>query len=93
MELASCGFGLKLLSFLREASSAEIDTVVYDSFSKLGGCGYELLRSGPKCKGLVVIATPPGGMIIPYIMDIVQQSKLYIRQTDQNLVVRIYIYK
>ena len=87
MELASWGLGLKRLSFLREASSAEIDTVVYDSFPKLGGRGYEFLRSGPKCKGLVVIATPPGGMTIPYIMDIVQQSKLYISPKDQNLVV------
>lgn len=50
MELASWGLGLKRLSFLREASSAEIDTVVYDSFPKLGGRGYEFLRSGPNAK-------------------------------------------
>ena len=38
----------------------------------------------------MVIATPPGGMTIPYMMDIVQQSKLYIRPKDHSLVVRIY---
>jgi hypothetical protein len=87
MELASWGLGLKRLSFARDASPAEIETVVCGSFPRLSG-RYELLRTGPKSKGLVVISTPPGGMTIPYIMDIVQQSKLYIRPKDQSLVVR-----
>eukprot|EP00731_Ephydatia_muelleri_P016139 Em0009g563a len=75
MNLASWGLGLKRLSFPREASSAEINTIVYGSFPQLSGRGYDILRTGPKCKSLVVIATPPGGMTIPYMMDIVQQSK------------------
>eukprot|EP00731_Ephydatia_muelleri_P016024 Em0009g448a len=86
MNLASWGLGLKRLSFPREASSAEIDTIVYGSFPQLSGRGYDILRTGPKCKSLVVIATPPGGMTIPYMMDIVQQSKLYIRPKDHSLV-------
>ena len=63
--MASWGLGLKRLSFLHEASSAEMDTVAHDSFLKLGGCGYEFLRSGPRVWILTPFPTPIVSFCVP----------------------------
>ena len=75
MDLALLGLGLKRLSFNTNAGLQEISAVIYDSFPQLSGCGYKMLRSGTTRRKLVVIRTPPEGMTVSYLRDLVQQSK------------------
>ena len=74
MDLALLGLGLNRLSFNTNAGPQEISAVIYDSFPQLSGCGYKMLRSGTMRRKLV-IRTPPEGMTVPYLRDLVQQSK------------------
>eukprot|EP00731_Ephydatia_muelleri_P036878 Em0344g1a len=85
MDLALLGLGLKRLSFNINAGPQEISAVVYDSFPQLSGCGYEMLRTGTTRRKLVVIRTPPEGMTVPYLRDLVQQSKLFLRPTSEDI--------
>ena len=92
MDLAELGLGLKRLAFDCNASQREIDSVIYDAFPQLSTRGYELLRTASKRKNLVVIKTPPDGMTVLYLRDLLQQSKLFLRPTLEDIQVNLNLH-
>ena len=89
IDLAELGLGLKRLAFDCNASQREIDSVIYDAFPQLSTRGYELLRTASKRKNLVVIKTPPDGMTVLYLRDLLQQSKLFVRPNLEDIQVNL----
>ena len=92
MDLAELGLGLKRLAFDCNASQREIDSVIYDAFPQLSTRGYKLLRTASKRKNLVVIKTPPDGMTVLYLRDLLQQSKLFLRPTLEDIQVNLNLH-
>ena len=64
MILAANGLGIKRLDFNKDATSEDIEAIIYDAYPKLIGLGYEFLITDRKSCTLVVIATPAEGMTI-----------------------------
>jgi hypothetical protein len=80
MELAQMGLGLKEVSFDSDGDADHVHELIYITFPVLKNCGgYTLLRLGSGSKSLVVIEGPEGGVTVPYLKDILNQAKLYIR--------------
>ena len=89
MILAANGLGIKRLDFNKDATSEDIEAIIYAAYPKLIGLGYEFLITDRKSCTLVVIATPAEGMTITYLKDIVLQSKLYIRPLNGDVEVMV----
>lgn len=49
-------------------------------FPALDICGgYTLVRLSDSSRNLIEIGTPDGGLSVPYLKDILDEAKLYIR--------------
>ena len=80
MELAKMGLGLKEAVFKCDGDGSHIHDILMAKFPVLDTCGgYTLLRLSDNSRNLIEIATPDGGMSVPYLKDILNQAKLYIR--------------
>jgi len=85
IELAKHGLGLKKLIFDSDGDAQHIHDIITTAYPVLIFCGgYTLMRLAENSRELVPIDCPDGGMTIPFLKDILQQAKLYVRplQTD-----------
>ena len=88
--LAAAGLGLKRLSFMQDGDDRHIKDVVYDAFPQLiGRGGFDILRPGEQSKTLMVVSPPPDGLTVPYLKDVVNQSKIYIRPSAEDIEVSL----
>ena len=79
MKLAKMGLGLKEISFIIDGEDHVHDALL-STFPVLAKCGgYTLLRLGGGSKSLVEIEGPKSGITVPYLRDILNQAKLYMR--------------
>ena len=80
MELAKLGLGLAELSFDHDGDADHIHSVLVGRFPQLESCGgYMLLRLNDNSHDLIEIEFPAKGMTVPYLKDILNQAKLFIR--------------
>lgn len=80
MELAKMGLGLTEVVFNSNGDAEHIHNRITMKFPVLECCGgYTLLRLGENSRSLVEIETPESGLTVPYLKDILNQAKLYIR--------------
>lgn len=88
--LAAAGLGLKRLSFVQDGDERHIKDVVYDAFPQLiGRGGFDILRPGEQSKTLMVVSPPPDGLTVPYLKDVVNQSKIYVRPSADDIEVSL----
>ena len=72
--------------FLRLWDAEHIHSVLMTQFPQLENCGgYTLLRLNDNSHDLVAIDYPAKGMTVPYLKDILNQAKLYIRPLQKNI--------
>lgn len=80
MELAKMGLGLCELTFSTTGDAEHIHRVLVGKFPVLDTIGgYTLLRLGENSRSLIEIETPEGGLTVPYLKDILNQAKLFVR--------------
>ena len=80
------GLGKKNVSLLEDGDSEDICWELMDAFPKLKDAGgYELLRVVDRGRSLEVIPLPEDGYTVPYLKDVVQQAKIYIRPIQRDL--------
>ena len=61
--------------------------MLVSQFSQLDTCGgYTLLRLNDNSHDLIEIEYPAKGMTVPYLKDILNQAKLYVRPLQKNIV-------
>ena len=88
--LAAAGLGLKRLSFVQDGDDRHIKDVVYDAFPQLiGRGGFDILRPGEQSKTLMVVSPPQDGLTVPYLKDVVNQSKIYVRPSADDIEVSL----
>ena len=86
MDLAKMGLGLAELKFDYDGDAEHIHSVLMNQFPQLENCGgYTLLRLNDNSHDLVEIDYPAKGMTVPYLKDILNQAKLYIRPLQKNI--------
>lgn len=86
MKLAKMGLGLKEITFNSDGGEDHIHDTLLSTFPALSKCGgYTLLRLGAGSKGLMEIERPDDGMTVPYLKDILNQAKLYVRPLQCDL--------
>lgn len=86
MELAKMGLGLAELTFDSNGDAEHIHAALTDQFPQLETCGgYSLLRLKDNSYDLVEIEYPAKGMTVPYLKDILNQAKLYIRPLQKSI--------
>lgn len=86
MELAKLGLGLAELSFDHDGDADHIHSVLVGRFPQLESCGgYTLLRLNDNSHDLIEIEFPSKGMTVPYLKDILNQAKLFIRPLQKNI--------
>ena len=86
MKLAKMGLGLKEIVFDSDGSADHVHEKLLGSYPVLRDCGgYTLLRLGSGSKSLVEIEGPQTGITVPYLKDILNQAKLYIRPLQSDI--------
>lgn len=86
IELAKMGLGLKAIEFGSDGDAEHIHKVILESFPVLDSCGgYTLLRLAENSHSMVEIDGPDCGMTVPYLRDILNQAKLYIRPLQKDI--------
>ena len=86
MELARIGLGLAELTFVYDGDAEHIHSVLVGQFPQLDTCGgYTLLRLNDNSHNLIEIEHPAKGMTVPYLKDILNQAKLYVRPLQRNI--------
>lgn len=71
---------------MESGDADDINFELTDAFPKLKeGGGFELLRVIERGRMLEVIPVPPDGYTVPYLKDVVQQAKVYIRPIQRSL--------
>ena len=76
-EKMKLGLGLKEISFIVDGDEDHVHDATFPVLAKCGG--YTLLRLGGGSKSLVEIEGPESGITVPYLRDILNQAKLYVR--------------
>lgn len=88
--LAAAGLGLKRLSFVQDGDERHIKDVVYDACLQLiGRGGFDILRPGEQSKTLMAVSPPPDGLTVPYLKDVVNLSKIYVRPSADDIEVSL----
>ena len=78
------------MSFVQDGDDRHIKGVVYDAFPQLiGRGGFDILRPGEQSNTLMVVSPPPDGLTVPYLKDVVNQSKIYIRPSAEDIEVSL----
>lgn len=86
IELAKMGLGLKAVEFNSDGDAEHIHKVILASFPVLDSCGgYALLRLAENSHSMVEIDGPDCGITVPYLRDILNQAKLYIRPLQKDI--------
>lgn len=87
VQLAASGLSLKRLSFIQDGDENHIKDVIYEAFPQLmGQGGVDILRPGEQSRTLMLITPPPSGMTIPYLKDVLNQSKIYLRPSIEDII-------
>jgi hypothetical protein len=85
IELAQLGLGMKKLEFNINGNAQDIHDVIIDSFPILEVCGgYTLLRLSDNSHKMVEIECPCG-ITVPFLRDVLNQAKLYIRPLQKDI--------
>ena len=64
---------------------------MYEGFPLLmGQGGFDILQPAEQSKTLMVISPPPSGMTVPYLKDVVNQSKSYLRPSIEDIEVCVF---
>ena len=80
------GLGLSEAVFNSNGDAEHIHHVVLEKFPVLESCGgYTLLRLAENSHSMVEIEGPDSGMTVPYLKDILNQAKLYIRPLQKDI--------
>ena len=86
MQLARMGLGLSEIIFDCGGDADSIHRAILHKFPVLDICGgYSLLRLAENSHSLVEIVGPEGGLTVPYLKDILNQAKLYIRPLQKDI--------
>lgn len=88
MTLAAAGLGLKRLTFLQTGNDAHIRQVIQEAYPKLqeSGQSFVLMRpSSSSTRSLMIIKPPLNGYTIPYLRDVINQAKIYIRPMEKDI--------
>ncbi len=86
MKLAKMGLGLKEVVFECDGSADHVHKKLLEIYPVLRDFGgYTLLRLGSGSKALVEIEGPESGITVPYLKDILNQAKLYIRPLQSDI--------
>lgn len=80
IDLARMGLGLSQVTFDCSGDSDHVHHTLISAFPVLDTCGgYSLLRLGENSHGLLEIEGPESGITVPFLKDVLNQAKLYIR--------------
>lgn len=80
------GLGLSEVVFNVDGDAEHIHQVLLEKFPVLESCGgYSLLRLAENSHSMVEIEGPDSGLTVPYLKDIVNQAKLYIRPLQKDI--------
>ena len=86
MELARMGLGLSEAIFNTDGDAEHIHRVLLEKFPVLESCGgYTLLRLAENSHSMMEIEGLDSGMTVPYLKDILNQAKLYIRPLQKDI--------
>ena len=86
MELARIGLGLSEVTFNANGNAEHLHTTLLRKFPFLDSCGgYSLLRLGENSHGLVEIEGSDSGITVPFLKDVLNQAKLYIRPLQSDI--------
>ena len=86
MELAWMGLGLSELVFHNYGNAEHIHNIILDKLPVLESCGgYTLLCLGESSHTVVKIEGPEHEPTVPYLKDILQQAKFYIRPVQKDI--------
>ena len=86
MELARDGLGLGEVNFHHDGDAGHIHKVLMETFPQLNSCGgYTLCRLSDNSHSLIEIDYPAKGLSVPYLKDILNQAKLYIRPLQSDI--------
>ena len=82
--LCSACLGTKKLSLSQHSNSEDVNHYILEAYLQLHSAGgYELLRATAD-HVLDVIPIPPDGYSAPYLKEVVQQAKIYIRPIQKD---------
>ena len=87
-KLFLCGLGEKKIALPVNGTSAQLHSVLLESFPKLSdGGGIELMYAEPGKRELYIIPTGPHGNTVEYISQFIGQGRIYVRpiQCDIDL--------
>ena len=80
------GLGLSEAIFNSNGDADHIHRVLLDKYPVLEACGdYTLLRLAENSHTMVEIEGPDGGITVPFLKDILNQAKLYIRPFQKDI--------
>ena len=80
------GLGLSEAVFNCGGDAEHIHSVILQLFPVLESCGgYTLLRLAENSHTMVEIEGPDSGITVPYLRDILNQAKLYIRPLQKDI--------
>ncbi|XP_062514725.1 uncharacterized protein LOC134190287 [Corticium candelabrum] len=86
IELAKMGLGLGEALFDGDGDAEHIHRVLLEKFPVLEACGgYTLLCLAENSHHMVEIEEPDSGMTVPFLKDVVNQAKLYIRPLQREI--------
>ena len=86
IKLARIGLGLKEVVFDANGDVESIHNSLMDKYPVLESCGgYSLLRLAENSHKLLEIDGPDGGMSVPFLKDVLNQAKLYIRPLQNDI--------
>lgn len=86
IELARMGLGLSAAEFSSDGDADHIHQIIMEKFPALEACGgYTLLRLAENSHNMVEIEGPDSGITVPFLKDILNQAKLYIRPLQKDI--------
>ena len=86
VELAKMGLGLSEVFFDNDGDAEHIHRVVLTKFPVLESCGgYTLMRLAEKSSRLVEIEGSESGITVPFLKDILNHAKLFIRPLQKDI--------
>lgn len=86
IKLAKIGLGLHELVFEANGNAEHVHNTILDKFPVLEYCGgYSLLRLASNSHNFIEIDSPEGGTTVPFLRDVLNQAKLYIRPLQHTI--------
>lgn len=86
IKLAKIGLGLHKLVFEANGNAEHVHNTILDKFPVLEYCGgYSLLQLASNSHNFIEIDSPEGGTTVPFLRDVLNQAKLYIRPLQHTI--------